>query len=103
MAVKSAKRLLCSNVDAYDRLNNDRLLSAKLQLRNTPDPDCKISPAEIVFGHRLRDSFAFLNCLNPSVRRTLREAWMFKENALSAHFANTSEPDRSKFKRPIGW
>ena len=63
MAVKSAKRLLCSNVDAYGRSNNDRLLSAMLQLRNTPDPDCKISPAEIVFGRRLRDSFAFLNRL----------------------------------------
>ena len=42
-----------------------------LHLRNTPDSDCQVSPAEIIYGRQLRDSFAFLNKLdklsNPNV------------------------------------
>ena len=95
VAVKSAKRLLRSNLDSSGRLDNDKLLGAMLQLRNTPDPDCKLSPAEIVFGRPLRDSFAFLNRLekfsNPSVRSTWREAWALKEQALRTRFAQSSE------------
>ena len=95
VAVKSAKRLLRSNIDASGQLDNDKLLGAMLQLRNTPDPDCKISPAEIVFGHPLRDRFAFANRLekfsNPSVRSTWREAWKLKEDALRVRFVKTSE------------
>ncbi len=95
VAVKSAKRCLLSNVDSSGRLNNNKLLRAMLQLRNTPDPDCKMSPAEIVFGRPLRDSFAFLNRLekfsNPAVRNTWREAWKLKEDALRVRFAKSSE------------
>ena len=54
VAVKSAKRLLRSNIDATGGLDNDKFLRAMLQLRNTPDPDCKISPAQIVFGRPLK-------------------------------------------------
>ncbi|MEL6804662.1 MAG: hypothetical protein AAFO91_12870, partial [Bacteroidota bacterium] len=95
VAVKSAERCLLSNVDSSGRLNNNKLLRAMLQLRNTPDPDCKMSPAEIVFGRPLRDSFAFLNRLekfsNPAVRNTWREAWKLKEDALRVRFAKSSE------------
>ena len=63
VAVQSAKRLLRSNIDSSDRLDNDKLLGAVLQLWNTPHPNCKLSPAEIVFVRPLRGSFAFLNRL----------------------------------------
>ena len=47
VAVKSCKRLLRSNVGPNGCLNNDNLLRAMLQVRNTPDPDCNVSPAEV--------------------------------------------------------
>ena len=95
VAVKTAKRLMRSNVTPTGALDNDRLLRALLQLRNTPDPDCCISPAEIVFGRQLRDAFSFVNRLekfsNPSVRLEWREAWRSKEIALRARFVKSSE------------
>ena len=84
VAVKAAKRLLIANVSPSGDLNNDLFLRALLQLRNTPD--CDMSPAEIVFGHPLRDAFSFGNRLpkftNRSIRRTWRKAWRAKKDAL---------------------
>ena len=60
VAVKAAKRLLMSNISPNGDLNNDSFLRALLQLRNTLDPDCNFSPAEIVFGHPLRALFRLL-------------------------------------------
>ena len=39
-------------------------MRALLQIRNTPDPDCNISPAEILFGRQIRDAFSFVNRKN---------------------------------------
>ncbi len=95
VAVKSAKRLLRSNVGPTGTLDNDRLLCALLQLRNTPDPDCNVSPAQIIFGRPIRDAFSFVNRLekfsNPAVRLTWREAWSSKETALRTRFTRSSE------------
>ena len=86
VAVKSAKRMLRDNVSPDGDSNNDSFLRALLQLRNTPDPDCGMSPAEVVFGRPLRDAFSFVNRLakysNHFVRRTWRETWKAKEDAL---------------------
>ena len=75
-----------TNVSPNSDLDNDSFLRALLQLRNTPDPQCNLSPAEIVFGHPLRDAFSFVNRLvtftNRHIRRTWREAWQAKEDAL---------------------
>ena len=49
VAVKSAKRLQRCNIDSSGQLDNDKFLEAMLQQRNTPDPNCKLSPAEMVF------------------------------------------------------
>ena len=95
VAVKSAKRLLHSNINASGSLDNDRLLQGLLQLRNTPDPDCHLSPAQIIFGRPIRDTFSFLNRLdkfsNHSVRPVWREAWSDKESALRTRFAKSTE------------
>ena len=96
VAVKSAKRLLRANVEHRSgSLNSDKFLRAMLQLRNTPDPDCSLSPAEIVFGRPLRDSFSFINRLekfsNPAVRKTWRDAWAAKEDALRVRFTKSTE------------
>ena len=95
VAVKSAKRLLRSNVGPNGSLDNDKLLRALLQLRNTPDPDCRVSPAEIIFGRPIRDAFSFINRLekysNEAIQPTWREAWAAKESALRTRFIKTSE------------
>ena len=50
-----------ANVSPNGDLDEDSFLRALLHLRNTPDPDCDLSPAEIVFGRPLRDAFFFVN------------------------------------------
>ena len=55
VAMKTAKRLLLSNTGPTGSLDHDRFLRAMLQLRNTRDPDCNLSPAQIIFGRPLRD------------------------------------------------
>ena len=95
VAVKKCKRLLMENISATGSLNNDKLLRALLQVRNTPDPDCNVSPAEIVFGRPLRDAFSFVNRLpkygNPHIRSTWRDAWAAKEEAMRARFSRSQE------------
>ena len=95
VAVKTAKRLLMSNTGPSGSLNHDGFLRAMLQLRNTPDPDCSLSPAEIVFGRPLRDTFSFANRLekfsNPNIRPLWRNAWAAKEEALRTRLSRTVE------------
>ena len=91
VAVKKAKRMLMDN----GCLNNDGLLRALLQARNTPDPDCNISPAQVVFGRPIRDAFSFTSrCIkynNPSIRPTWHEAWSQEEDAMRARMPRTTE------------
>ena len=66
-----------------------------LQLRNTPDPECKLSPAQVLFGRPLRDAFSFLNRCpkfsNPEIQPIWHEAWSAKEDALRTRFAQSIE------------
>ena len=107
VAVKSAKRLLRSNIGTSGSLDTDGFLRAMLQLRNTPDPDCHLSPAQIIFGRPLRDTLAFANRLekfsNPEIRPTWREAWSEKESALRQRYHRTSESlqEHSRFLPPL--
>ncbi|MEL6802241.1 MAG: DDE-type integrase/transposase/recombinase, partial [Bacteroidota bacterium] len=92
VAVKTVKRLMRSNTGVSGSLNTDRFLRAMLQLRNTPDPDCGISPSEIVFGRQLRDNLSFASYNKRSTySRRWQEAWEGKENALRARFVKTAE------------
>ena len=104
VAVKKVKRLLRLNTGPNGSLDNDKFLRAMLQLRNTPDPDCKLSPAQVMFGRPLRDAFSFINRLekfsNPNIRPTWREAWEEKEAALRQRFHRTSEA-LSRHSRPL--
>ena len=61
LAVKRTKRLLHGNVGSFGSLYTDNLVRTLLQLRNTPDRDCKLSPAEILFGHPLNDTLPVLD------------------------------------------
>ena len=68
VAVKSAKRLVRDNLTPAGDLNTDRFARALLMHRNTPDPEAKVSPAEIVYGHPLRDPI-------PRTSYTPRKDW----------------------------
>ena len=48
------------NVGPNGDLDNDIMVCALLTQRNTPDPGCKLSPAQILFGRRLKDSLPFV-------------------------------------------
>lgn len=96
LAVKATKRLLRGNVDSDGSLNTDNLVRALLQLRNTPDRDCKLSPAEILFGHPLNDSLPVLDktmCIfdNDQIHDHWHQAWAAKEAALRSRLVHSCE------------
>ena len=95
VAVKTVKRLLRSNTTPSGSLDTEKFLTAMLQLRNSPDPECNLSPAQVLYGKPIRDSLAFVNCLekysNPHIRPTWREAWREKEAALRTRYHRTAE------------
>ena len=87
VGVKTTKRLLQCNVGPNGNLDTDEVVRALLQLRNTPDRDAKVSPAEILFGHPLRDTMPYLERTtsvfdNPRIHKKWRQAWHAKEVAL---------------------
>ena len=91
LAVKSMKRLIEDNVGPDGELDTDNFLRATLIKRNTPDPTCKLSPAEVVFGRRLRDTMPRINrnsniFFNKQIQPTWTEAWEQKELALRTRY-----------------
>ena len=55
LGVKTVKRMLVSSTGPGGSLNTDAFQRAMLAYRNTPDPVSRVSPAEIIFGRRIRD------------------------------------------------
>ena len=96
LAVKSAKRLLMDNISASGQLDNDSVVQALLTYRNTPEPGCKLSPAQILLGRPLRDTLPTVSkdimiFNNPDVHSQWREAWSAKEEALKIRYMKTIE------------
>lgn len=55
LAVKTSKRIIYDSITENGSLDNDKIAKALLQYRNTPLPDIKLSPAQILFHRQLRD------------------------------------------------
>lgn len=55
MAVKAAKRCISENMGPRGDLEQDGYYRAVLQHRNSPQQDTRLSPAQILFGHQLKD------------------------------------------------
>ena len=77
-------------------LDTDNMVRALLMLRNTPDPICKLSPAEVLFGRRLRDTLPTISkeistFNNPAIAEKWKEAWNLKEQSLKAGYVKTLE------------
>ena len=49
------------NMNPDGTVNNDRFLRAMLQYRNTPQPDTRLSPAQVVYGRYMRDFIPVVN------------------------------------------
>ena len=93
------------NVGLDGSLDTDKLVRALLMHRNTPDPGCKLSPAQVLLGRPLRDSLPYLNkhimaFNNPQVHRQWRDAWEAKEDALRTRYVKTLE-NLSEHSRPL--
>ena len=95
LAVKATKRLLEDNINPAGDLNTDRMVSALLQQRNTPDKDCKLSPAQILYGRPLRDSMPRLSSEqlfdNPHIHERWRSGWQAKEESMRARLVHSCE------------
>ena len=101
VAVKTAKHLLVSNTGPTGSLDHDRFLRAMLQLRNTPDLDCNLSLAHIIFGRpRFLLSTDYKNSQTHIYRPLLHQAWAAKEDALRTRMSRTTESLRAH-SRPL--
>ena len=94
VAVRITKRLLEDNVGPDGSIDNDKMVRALLQLQNTPDRDCNLSPAEVLFGHRLKEAMPQLDKSvsvfeSSQVHPNWRESWSAKEKAIRSRFAKT--------------
>ena len=94
VAVKSVKRALRDNTGPDGRLDTDTFARALLLLRNTPDRDTGTSPAELLFGRRLRDALPHpyarrqsLIANDSPVDRRWLEMWSERESALRVRAA----------------
>ncbi|MBY0580465.1 MAG: DDE-type integrase/transposase/recombinase, partial [Rickettsiales bacterium] len=108
LAVKSTKRLLENNVGPNGDLNNNAFMRAMLNIRNTPDPICQLSPAQILFGHPIRDAMPRIKTRvpmfdNDQFLKTWRHAWSAKEEALRTRYAKTLESlqEHTRFLAPL--
>ena len=96
LAVKSTKRLLEDNVGPNGELNTDKVLCALLQQRNTPDRDCLLSPADILFGRQLRDGLPQLDKSkmihkNAQLHEQWHQGWAAKESAIRSRLVRSCE------------
>ena len=76
-SVKVAKRLIRDNMGVNGSLDTYKLVRALLAHRNTPAVDTGVSPAEVVFGRRIREFLPFLPGklkLNPDLARVGKDA-----------------------------
>ena len=103
VAVKLIKRLLEDNMREDGSLDTDKIVRALLQQRNTPDRDCELSPAEILFGRRLRDSLPQLDKSvmifeSDQIHNQWHQAWAAKEAAIRVRLIRSCEQLESKSK-----
>ena len=105
VGVKAMKRLLVDNVNADGSLDSDKFVAAILQYRNTPDPSTGMSPAQVLFGRRLRDKVPIPPGTsifdNSNVAPVWHRIWKAREDALRIRFAKQTD-SRSAGTRDLG-
>ena len=58
--VKTCKRMLMDNTGPNGEIHLDKFQRGMLQYRNTPDRDTDLSPAQMIFGRRIKDFIPIL-------------------------------------------
>ena len=108
VAVKATKRLLETNVAPDASVDTDNVVRALLHVRNTPDRDCKRSPAEILFGHPLKDTIPHIDKSVPIFAHSQfntrwHNAWKAKEEAIHVRMGRRAEDmfDKGKAFDPL--
>ena len=100
VTVKAMKRLLTSNVGQNGSLNTDAVTRGILQLRNTPESDSGLSPAQILLGRSLRDALPLIPPIprftsifddKSAVNKVWKDVWSAKEQALKSRLAKQVE------------
>ena len=92
VAVKATKRLLEENIGFDGSLNNDNIVRALLQQRNTPDRICKLSPAEVLFGRSLRElDKSVIIYESDQIHNQWHQAWSAKEEAIKSRMLLSCE------------
>ena len=103
--MKSIKCLLRSSTSPSGSFGTYRFLCAIMQIHNTPDLDCNISPVQIIFGWPIRSAFVFPNrCAKFSSQYIwpLRgEAWLQTESAMKKRFHHYVEYSKKRPKQPL--
>ena len=96
------------NVSLNGELNNDRMVQALLSQRNTPDPVCKLSPAQILLGRNLKKSLPYIRKSvmiynNPQISKMWRDVWSKKEESLSIRCVKSLDKvsENTKFLPPL--
>ena len=93
--MKSSKRLLVDNITTNGSLDTDEMVRALLQQRNTPDRDCSLIPAEILFGRGLRDTPQLSKSVsihdNKHLHSQWHRAWTAKEETLRTRLVRSCE------------
>ena len=92
LGVKTAKRILRDNISSNGSLDNNKVARAMLQFHNTPLPDIKLSPAQILFHRQLRDHIP----AHPSQYR-LHDEWLKLANSRETLLQQRNEHMLSKY------
>lgn len=93
LAVKTGKRLLMDNVDSQGGIDTDKFGRAVLQYRNTPLPDTRLSPAQIIYGRQLRDFIPVL-----SYKYEPRQEWVLLQEDRDRAMARRLQSDGSRLE-----
>ena len=94
LGVKIAKRIIRDNVDGTGSLDNDRFARALMNYRNTPGKDVNLSPAQIIFGRKLRDHLPVL----PGNYRPKKE-WILSQHEREIALARRYEAQGERLTR----
>ena len=102
-AVKTMKRVIEGNIGPKGTINNDNIMRALLQYRNTPLKKVNKSPAQLLLGRQLRDGIP-----QPSEKYHIHPQWenvaRLREKTMAAEKLQSKEyHDSSGFKnhKPI--
>uniref|UniRef100_A0A7M5WYD2 Uncharacterized protein n=1 Tax=Clytia hemisphaerica TaxID=252671 RepID=A0A7M5WYD2_9CNID len=92
--VKAAKRILLDNLSPNGTIDNNKVSRAILQYRNTPLPDLKLSPAQILFHRQLRDHIP----THPS-HYQLHSSWVIDARQREEAFSKRNHVISEKYNR----